>query len=185
MPTLETARIRLRSLDERDTDFIVCLENDEDMWAFGNTRAPYPESIIRSYVQTYDPDPLRAGQLRLIIEEKTTSEAVGTIDITDIDAHALTCCIGIAVTGSRRRNGIAKEALSLIEVYCDKWLGICNLRADVAVGNEAARSLFLSAGYNSVGILRRWLRIGGNIVDMEIFQKLTSVETGASGNDKP
>ncbi len=173
MATLETDRLRLRPLDERDADFIVSLENSEEMWAFGDARAPYPESVIRSYVMTYDPDPLRAGQLRLVIEDKATSEPIGSLDLTDIDPRALTCSVGITVAESSRRKGIAKEALEAAEKYCRRWLGIRNLRADVAADNEAALALFRSTGYQEIGTLRSWRRIGENIADIVILQRLS------------
>lgn len=172
MATLETSRLRLRPLDERDADFIVSLENDEELWAFGDARAPYPESVLREYVLTYDPDPLRAGQLRLVIEEKETSGPVGTLDLTDIDPRALTCRIGIAVIAPWRRKGVAGEALEAAEKYCRKWLGITNIRADVDSGNEAALALFRRAGYLDAGLLRRWRRIGEKLADIVIMQKL-------------
>lgn len=172
MATLETARIRLRTLDEHDTDFIVRLENDENMWAFGDARAPYPESMLRDYVLTYDPDPLRAGQLRLVIEYKETSEPVGTLDMTDVDSRAMTCRIGIAIARPWRRKRLAEEALKAVEEYCRKWLGITNLRADVTSDNEAALALFRRAGYNEAGTLRKWRRIGDRIADIVIFQRL-------------
>lgn len=173
MATLETDRIRLRPLDERDADFIISLENDEEMWAFGDTRAPYPESVIRDYVVTYDPDPLRAGQLRLVIENRATGEAVGTLDLTDIDSRALTCCIGIAIASQWRRKGIAHEALEAAGNYCSRWLGITNLRADIASCNEAALALFSKAGFKEAGTLRRWRSIGSRMVDIKIFQKIS------------
>lgn len=172
MATLETTRIRLRTLDERDADFIVSLENDEELWAFGDTRAPYPESVLRDYVLTYDPDPLHAGQLRLMIEEKETSKQVGTLDLTDIDPRAMNCKIGIAIARPWRRKGIAEEALKAVEGYCHNWLGITNMRADVASSNEAALALFRRAGYIEIGTLRQWRRIGDKIADIVILQRL-------------
>lgn len=172
MATLETSRLRLRPLDERDADFIVSLENDEELWAYGDSRAPYPESVVREYVLTYDPDPLRAGQLRLVIEDKETQVLVGTLDLTDVDPRALTCTVGIAIAAPWRRKGFAAEALRAVDNYCRTWLGITNLRADVAADNEAALALFRWAGYAETGILRRWRRIGNRIVDVVIFQRL-------------
>ena len=60
--------LRLRALEPGDVDTLYLWENSPDMWEYGFFIAPYSRHQLWEYVRDYDADPLRSGQLRLMID---------------------------------------------------------------------------------------------------------------------
>lgn len=82
---LESDIVRLRALEPEDVDILYKWENDTNVWKVSNTVAPFSRHILRQFIDSQKYDIFETRQLRLIIEEKEGSRAVGCIDLFDID----------------------------------------------------------------------------------------------------
>ena len=114
-----------------------------------------------------------ARQLRLIIECKSSGEAVGAVDLYDFDPQNLNAGIGILVYDEALRGrGFASEALRMVERYALQVLHLHQLWCCVGRGNEASVALFRGAGFQEVGIKREWRRTADGYEDEIMFQKI-------------
>ena len=166
--TINSTDIRLRALEPDDVDCIYLWENDPRMWRYGYAPAPLSRHLIWDYIHTYDADPFRAGQLRLIVE--CHGEPAGAVDLYDVDARHRRAMVGIMVDERYRRQGVGERALDLLHGYCRDTLGLNQLGAIIEAGNIASRGLFLAAGYRECGVLCRWFRTGKDFSDAVMFQ---------------
>lgn len=164
--------IRLRALEPDDVDCIYLWENSPGMWRHGCSPAPLSRHQIWQYVQNYDADPFSAGQLRLIISDGM--EAVGAVDLYEVDVRNRRAMVGIMVAPEQRRRGVARAALRGLERYCFEALGLEQLAATVECGNEPSRHLFSGAGYAEAAMLPRWFRVGVEYADAVIYRKFLS-----------
>lgn len=164
--------VRLRAVEPSDLDFLYILENSDEPVGAGATCAPVSRLQLERYIESYSADISVDKQLRLIVEDISTGEAVGAVDITDYDPHHRHGYVGIAVAPSRRRRGYGRAALELLCAYAGQTLGMHSLCAVVSSRNAASRGLFGSCGFRGCGRLRSWLRRGRLYDDALLLQRL-------------
>lgn len=157
-------------MEPADVDFMLLTDNDTSMWEYSRRIAPLSRDLMLSYASTYDSDPLRAGQLRLIIEDIGSKTPVGILDIYNIDIVDRFAYIGIVVSEENRHKGFALRALHLAEHYCHHALGLNNLAANVSASNHVSQRLFEKAGFHKCGCLISWLTASPHNQDMLIYQ---------------
>ncbi|MCM1070642.1 MAG: GNAT family N-acetyltransferase [[Clostridium] fimetarium] len=163
------AILRLRAPEPSDVDTLYIWENSPEMWDYGFFQAPYSRQQIWEYIRDYDSNPLRSGQLRLIIE--VGGEPAGSVDLYDIDTANRRAMVGVMVSARFRGMGCAAAALDLMAEYAAGPLALSQLAATVAEDNEASAALFAKAGYELTATLPRWVRRGSVFVSALIFQK--------------
>lgn len=164
--------ITLRAPEFDDVDVMYIWENDYDAWVDGRVRAPMSHQLLMAYVQNYNPDAFASGQLRMVIVENATSQAVGAIDLYEVDSINRHAGVGVIIEQSARRRGLATHALMLMSRYAQTDLGLHQLWAVVSGSNQVSRLLFEHAGYSTAGCLRSWVRIGEHYTDAYVYQRL-------------
>lgn len=169
---LENDIVRLRAVEPDDLDFIYALETSEGAAENGFTTAPPSRHLLWEYIQNYSADIYVDRQLRLIIEDVSTDQTAGAIDIADFEPRDRRGFVGIVISPTLRRRGLALAALKLLCRYAADTIGMHQLAAVVAIDNEASRHLFTSAGFKPAGRLRSWVRRGNQYTDALIFQHL-------------
>lgn len=163
--------LMLRALEPTDLDILYRWENDADLWHTSATITPYSRKQLWDYIETYDGDIFRTRQLRLMIEEMSTNNIVGTIDLYDFDPINNRAMVGILIDGAFRNKGYGVKSMTLLENYCYKNIGLKQLIAIVAIDNEMSLRLFKSLGYESVGVLKWWLKCGSEYKNAKLLQK--------------
>lgn len=151
------SEIKLRALEPEDADFMYEAESDTDAWKYSDYVAPLSREMLRQYALTYDADPLRSGQLRLIIEN--AGIPIGIADIFDISTRHLRAETGIYILPTHRGNGYATKALLKLADMCRIRLGLHQLTAIVSDNNPSATKAYLKAGFITVGHLPDRLRL--------------------------
>lgn len=160
-------KLKLRALEPDDAEMMYEAESDPDAWKYSDYLAPMSREMLRDYALTYDADPFRSGQLRLIIEADMT--AVGILDLFDISPRHLRADTGLYLLPAYRGKGVGVDALRLAKEYCRVRLGLHQLTASVAQQNEAARRCYEKAGFSQSGTRPEWLRTPEGWEDVALF----------------
>lgn len=159
--------LKLRALEPEDADMMYEAENDDAAWLYSDYLAPLSRELLHHYALTYDAEPFRSGQLRLIIENNDTS--IGILDLMEISPRHLRAEVGIYLLPQFRGKGFATKSLKAAEEYCRTRLCLHQLAATVAVSNINAKRSFSNAGFTVSGYLRDWLRTPEGYEDVEIL----------------
>ncbi len=165
------ARVRLRTLEAEDLDYLYRWENDTDVWQYGDCGfdpavvagresqwgeewlSPAGERFSRDalhlFIENQQHDISDTGQLRLVICRRDgAGTPVGFIDIFEIDLVLLRAEVGILICDpADRRKGYGREALVLAGEYARRILRLWELRCKVDAGNSASIALFTAAGF--------------------------------------
>lgn len=165
--TIVDKQVRLRALEPEDADMMFAAESDDSAWRWSDYIAPLSREMLRQYALTYDADPFRAGQLRLIID--LNGEAAGIIDLFAISPRHLRADTGIFILPAFRGKGLATQALLLLKEYSLQRLGLHQLTATVAEQNEAALSIYEKAGFEKIGKLPDWLRTNDGYISATLL----------------
>lgn len=165
---IENDKVILRAPEPDDVDRLYIWENDRPE----AVSAPISRLNVWNYVNNYNADVFVMQELRLVIVERESGEAVGCIDLYDFSPADMRGGVSIYVTQGYRGRGLAREALSLFETYCRSKIGLHQLWAHIAEENRPSRALFSGAGYKPAGRLRSWIRRGTSFGDVLVVQKL-------------
>lgn len=169
--------LKLRAVEPEDADLMWEFETDSSQWQLNGMSAPYSRMNMREYARGYDADPIRAGQLRLVIVDnndtslRNEEEILGLIDIFDISPKNRTAFIGVYIKESARGAGYASRAIGLIEEYAAQLLNLRILAAKVNASNDPSLNLFRKSGYTESGCLKDWLLNGNTPQSLIIFTK--------------
>lgn len=160
--------IHLRAVEPEDWSFMYEAERDPAAEEYSAQNAPLSKELLKQYALTYDADPFRSGQLRLIIEDKEKNP-IGIADIYDISPrHARAEC-GIYIIPSERRKGYAKETLMRVIQLASSNLGLKQLTATISEDNAAALSVYRSVGFIQTGTRPKWWRNSSGFHDVKIL----------------
>ena len=162
----------LRPLEPEDLDLLYQWENDTRLWKNGSTLTPFSRFALRQYLADARQDIYQARQLRMMIVEKESNKAAGTIDLYDFDPLNGRAGVGILVDENFRKKGYALQALSSMEDYAFNHLKLHQLYAFVPAGNLPSRALFEKAHYERSGILKDWTSIDRSFTDVIVMQKI-------------
>ncbi len=162
--------IRLRAVEPEDADFMWNVESDSTQWIQNGMSAPLSRHNILDYALSYDADPSKAGQIRLIIERN--DKPIGIVDLFEISAIHRHAFVGIYIVPEMRKTGLATESLVMLEYYAFKLLNISQLAARIMSGNTASEALFRKAGYSLRGEIPSWFMSGNKSISLMIYSKI-------------
>ncbi|MCB8995455.1 MAG: GNAT family N-acetyltransferase [Bacteroidales bacterium] len=158
MRILENARIQLRALEPEDLELLYSWENNPEIWHLSNTLSPFSKFTLEKYIQEAQLDIFQTKQLRLIIQLKSSGEAIGAIDLFDFDPMHKRAGVGILIGDKKfRRKGFASEALEILETYAFDKLGLKQLYCNILEDNSESLSLFIKQGFVITGQKKDWV----------------------------
>ncbi len=172
MNTLQGKNIVLRALEPEDLDFLFAIENDENNWEISHTQTPFSKFILKQYLENAHLDIYEAKQLRLIIEETSSKNRLGMIDLFDFNPQHKRAGIGILIEPKYQEKGFASEALQLLIKYCFTHLNLHQLYANITSDNVKSIQLFSKYNFIEIGIKKDWILSNGTYKNEILFQLL-------------
>lgn len=167
---LSSKKISLRALEPEDLQFLFDIENNEIFWEVSHTQAPFSKFLLKQYLENAHLDIYQAKQLRLVIEETATNNAVGMIDLFDFNPQHKRAGIGILIHPNYQQNGFASEALQLLIRYAFTYLNLHQLYANITSNNSKSLALFAKHNFTQVGVKKDWIFSNGTYKDEILFQ---------------
>ncbi len=168
---LRTDKIALRALEPSDCDFLYDMLNDTSEWITTDSFLPSSRRQLQEYIESSVPDPFSLRSLVLVIEENAGGEAVGTVNLSQIDMMNRRAEAGVFILRDMRRRGYASDAIDSLCRYAAYHLGLSLLTAYVAIDNTPSLRLFERMGFEKMTILPGWLRRGKKELDCVMFIK--------------
>lgn len=153
--------IKLRALEPEDLEWLYLIENDAELWRWGNANVPYSRYILKEYIAGSRCDIYADGQMRLAVTMARTGMVVGCVDLMKFDARHLRAEVGIVVFPEFGNRGYGARVLEMLAVYCREHIYMHQLYAIVSSTNFPACRLFEKAGYIRTAELKDWLRDAG------------------------
>lgn len=173
---LESENIILRALEVSDVDKLFIWENDRDNWKVSHTITPYSKHVLAEYVSTVS-DIYTDKQLRMVIEDRASGLAIGTVDLFDCDFKNKKAGIGILIGDVEKRGrGLASEAMELILPYCFEVLALHQVYCNILADNTESLQLFDKFGFKKIGLKPEWVYADGKFSDEWLLHKINPNE---------
>lgn len=167
---LKSKNIFLRSVEPSDATKLLLWENNPAHWKVTDTEVPFSMHGILQLIEQQQ-HIRSSGQMRLIICLNETEEAVGAIDLYDVDFRNGNAAVGILIGEKQhKQKGYASESLELMAGYARDFLALHNLYCSIQADNPESIRLFESCGFEQVGIRKEWFLNKGQRIDEISFQ---------------
>lgn len=167
---LRSEKIFLRSVEPSDATKLLLWENNPTHWKVTDTEVPFSMHGILQLIEQQQQ--IRStGQMRLIICLNGTEEAVGAIDLYDVDFRNGNAAVGILIGDKQHmKKGYALESLDLLIEYARDFLALHNLYCSIQATNLDSIKLFENAGFEKIGVRKEWFLNKGQRIDEISFQ---------------
>lgn len=155
---LTTERLRLRWMDERDTDAQFALFADPEVTRYWSG-APWTEreqavALIASTIADY----ASGAGLRFVIELLETGAMIGNANLHHFVDASRRCEIGYALASGHWGRGYAGEALRAVLDYGFSALDLNRVEADIDPENFASGRVLEKLGFKREGYMpERWI----------------------------
>jgi len=160
----------LRVVEPHDAPLLLLWENNPQHWKVTDTEVPFSMQAILQLIDQQQQIRL-TGQLRMMICLNETEEAVGAIDLYDVDFKNKNAAIGILIGDAKnKKKGYAAESLVLMQEYAKNSLELHNLYCSIQADNEASIHLFEKIGFKKIGTRKEWFLMKGQRVDEILYQ---------------
>lgn len=164
-------KIKLRAPEPEDLDLLYKWENDTEIWQISNTISPFSKYTLRKYIENSHRNIFETGQLRFMIDLRSSGKTIGTIDLFDFDPFHQRAGIGILIADkSERRQGNAEMALKCLINYCFDHLKLHQLYCNITADNHASIKLFEKIGFKEAGIKKDWIRLKKGYINEIMYQ---------------
>lgn len=165
--------ISLRAPEPEDLELFYTIENDRALWVCSSPRTHVSRYAIKRYIAEASHDIFQTGELRLVVVECESGQAIGMVDFTSHSAMDGRAEVSVVLLASRRGKGLGRQALQQAMDYARSYLRIRMLYALVSeTRNAASRQLFEQAGFAAVAVLPAWHNTGDSYDNIVVYQKL-------------
>lgn len=171
--SLESDRLRLRSLSEADVPFLAPFfeSPEQHPYYLPEVLAPLNEEQCRRFLNEWNDG---ESYLAFGIWLKEEEQLVGLLNFDAIDYRSGHTLLGIAITEPEARGcGLAAEAVKLALAYAFGELRLHRVQIEYMEGNDASQRLFEGLGFTYEGCRRELTRRGSAWLDMHIMSMLS------------
>jgi [ribosomal protein S5]-alanine N-acetyltransferase len=169
LPTLETERLLLRWLDDRDVPALQEVFSHPDVLRYWGGDPAYDEAGARRLLAQIHDAFARAELFQWGIARRADDQVVGTCTLTRFDSRNRRAEVGFALGRQHWGHGYASEAMSSLIAFAFADLDLIRLEADADPRNDRSIAVLERLGFRREGLLRdRWL-VAGEAQDSAVF----------------
>jgi RimJ/RimL family protein N-acetyltransferase len=169
LPTLDTPRLRLRTLAAEDVPALFAIFKDPEAMRYWSrtamTRVEEAETLLRDIQSHADAETL----FQWGIARREDDLVVGTCTLHRIDREHRRAELGYILRRDHWGHGFAHEALTALVNHAFGALGLHRLEADIDPRNTASIRSVERLGFKEEGRLRERYFLAGEIQDSSIY----------------
>jgi RimJ/RimL family protein N-acetyltransferase len=169
LPTLQTPRLILRSLEASDVADVFAVFSDPMVMRYwdGAVMATLHDSM--AYIDQIHHGFRRRELFQWGIADATTNAIIGTCTLTHCSTSHQRSEIGFAIRQERWGQGLGSEAVAAIVAFAFDTLGLHRIEADVDPRNERSLRLLERLGFRREGLMRERYYINGERQDAVVM----------------
>lgn len=173
-PTLETERLVLRKIEEKDvSDIFEYLSDEEVMRHYGTKPFLNIEQALQT-ISNYERVFSEQSGIRWGITLKGEDKVIGSCFYDDINFEHCRIDLGYVLNKKYWRQGITKEAVQAIINYGFNNMNINRYQSVIEPENLPSQKLVESLGFQREGLLRDYEWFDGKFDDLYMYSLLKS-----------
>ena len=170
LPVINGGKLSLRPITDADTADIVRWRNDPEVWKYFLFRDPFTPEMHRDWLR----NKVETGKvIQYIIVEHESGQSVGSVYFRDVDEKNESAEYGIFIGEAfARGRGLGTETARLFTAFGLDVLRLHRISLKVLGDNEIARRSYEKAGFQTEGIFRDYIKLGGKYADVVFMARL-------------
>ncbi|CAH8771079.1 GNAT family N-acetyltransferase [Paenibacillus dendritiformis] len=173
-PRLETERLLLRAMEERDCSDIFDLYSLEEVVRYTPLEAFQSiQDVIREWNWHQEIFAEQSG-LRWVIEDKSSAKVIGTCGFLQYEKAHRRTELGYDLAPPYWGRGVMTEAAQRVLSFGFRDIGVNRIEAKIDPENIASERLLLRLGFQKEGVMRQQEFEKGRYVDIAMFSMLRS-----------
>jgi [ribosomal protein S5]-alanine N-acetyltransferase len=184
LPTIDTARLRLRWLTSADVPALFAIFGDPEVCRYWSRPAlpdlAAADALLQEIVHLFSERSL----FQWGIAERATDRVVGTCTLASLSAEHHRAEVGFALAKEVWGRGYLAEVLPALLLFAFDTLDLHRIEADVDPRNARSIGLLERAGFQREGHLRERYRVAGEVQDALIYGLLRP-EWAARNESRP
>lgn len=173
-PILETERLRLRALCDKDVSAFFKIRSDADNMRYIPRPLAQSEDEILEFIKVTEEMYQKGEGLNFAIALKDSDEFIGTIGYYRIKWYAERTELGYILSPEHRGNGYVQEAVQEMIRWAFQELGFHSLEAIIDPRNTASINVVEKAGFIKEGHLKESDFWNGEYIDCLIYSLINS-----------
>ena len=143
----KTEELYLRPIEKKDAFGVYLWELDKETQLVTQSEIKVSLENIYALIEQQT-DVHNSSQLRMMICLSDRNNAIGMVDLYDVDFAKGFAFVGVLIANkSLRQKGYARQALLSMAQYAKKELKLFSMKAIVQLNNEASMALFESLNF--------------------------------------
>ena len=180
LPTLDSTRIRLRTLTSDDASDVFAIFSDPDVVRYWSSPAMQSVDDACALIAEIDSCAASGELFQWGVVLLDDDRVIGTCTLAHINTKQGRAEVGFALAQRAWGRGVMREALSILIAHAFGSMNLRRLEADTDPRNERALRLLDGVGFRREGLLReRWF-VAGETQDSVVLG-LLSREWGDEG----
>lgn len=171
-PTLQTDRLILRQIDDKDVTHLFELLSDEQVAKYDYFYPVKSNEEVLRFIQRYKDELEEGEEITWGVTLKETNKLIGTCCLGDFDEGARRAEIGYAIVRSQWGQGYATEAVREVVRYGFEYMQFNRIEATITPGNDASIQVLKKMNFVQEGIVRERDLIKGKLEDGIIMAML-------------
>ncbi|GGL89936.1 GNAT family N-acetyltransferase [Micromonospora yangpuensis] len=162
--TVGGTELRLRAMEERDSDAVVATCRDPETIRWSTVPEPYRRADAESYRRLCRHDWAAGTNARYVLADPA-DRYVGSVDLRLSATDPLLADVGFMTAPHARGRGYQPAALTALAAWGFTTLGLARVEWRALVGNTSSRRVAEKAGFTVEGVTRAGLNHRGQRVD--------------------
>jgi [ribosomal protein S5]-alanine N-acetyltransferase len=168
-PTLQTDRLVLRLLANKDLDFIFHHFSDPDVTRYLMDDPPVANMLEAQAIIDFFLEPESKNRVRWVLVRKEDQRVIGTCGFHRWEKPYFRAEMGYDLDPRYWRQGYMTEALRAIIKHGFEHMGLNRIDAFVYVGNPRSARILEKFGFIQEGLLRDYFCLDGVFYDHFLF----------------
>jgi ribosomal-protein-alanine N-acetyltransferase len=169
LPTIESARLRLRPLRDDDLADLYAVFADPDVMRYWSTPPMRDIAEAREFLAGIERNFVARTAFKWAITRRDNDRLIGTTSLFRLDGPHQTGEIGYALGSAHWGNGYAAEAVHRTCQFGFDALALRRIEADIDPRNKASIQVIEKAGFQREGVLRERYIYNGEIQDVVYY----------------
>ena len=165
LPSIETSRLRLRTLTDGDLDSLFAIFSDVEVMRYWSSEPMASVEDARILLEHISSGFESKSLYQWGVARRDDDRVIGTCTLFNIDLRNRRAEVGYALTSSEWGRGLASEAVSALIGHAFEAHDLIRIEADVDPNNHSSLKLLGKLGFVREGFAReRWV-VGGRFFD--------------------
>ena len=174
-PVLESSRLRLRKLLQKDASDFFKMRSDPELMKYIDKPMMKSVAEAKALIKQSEADRLLGNGINWGISLRDEPKLIGTIGFWRMDKPNYRTEVGYMLQTKHQGKGLVSEALQTVLDFAFNQMHVHSIEANINPSNDRSRNLLIKNGFVKEAYFRENYFYNGKFLDSEIYSLISKV----------